>query len=120
MSDTRTLNDELQKLKGQYLSSVEFVADYVQLHFDDFTLTAYTPIDIIKNKEKTSIESAKYKDFLCSLIQMQVKEASFVEDRDMTLTFENNIDLKISVEKDSYRGPEALQLTSKNGPIWVA
>jgi hypothetical protein len=121
MNDSqKTLNDELKELKGQRLSSVEFVADYVQLHFDDFTLTAYTQIDVIHGEEKISLGNPKYRDLLCSQIQFQVKDASFVKDREIIIIFDDNIILKVSLAEESYRGPEAMQLTSRDGSIWVA
>jgi hypothetical protein len=79
----RTLADALSELVGQPLSSVEFVQDYVQLHFDGPTLTAYTPPTVSFESAVTlAWEDAGYRDSLCKQIGSVVHRSEVQSERE--------------------------------------
>ncbi|WP_155121174.1 hypothetical protein [Bryobacter aggregatus] len=114
-----SLSAALSELRGRTLSSVEFVHDYLQLHFDGPTLTAYTLPIITKLGETLRLGQNGYRDALCGEIG-SVVEAAEAEHDDVTLTFQDGAVVSISVRDQDYRGPEALQLTLDEQRIWVA
>lgn len=62
------------KLINEQLSSVEFVQDYLQLHFDGRTITSYIwPIINIKN-ESLIFGDVLYRNALCDFIGNKVKD----------------------------------------------
>ncbi len=56
----------LKDLMGQRLSSVEFVQDYLQLHFDDYTLTIYNRLRLESRGTYLADQRAGFKD-ACAL-----------------------------------------------------
>jgi hypothetical protein len=119
MTDFPTLTDALSRLKGTALSSVEFLRDYVQLHFDGSTLTAYTQPYLVRESKATSWGDSTYRDSLCALIGVQIEGTEVIEGRELTLVFDDGTALKVSLDNRDYRGPEALEFVSGSGPSWV-
>jgi hypothetical protein len=122
MTDTarnQTLADAIAKLPGHVLSSVEFVADYVQLRFDGPNLTAYTPPSVSWGSENYTWGQARYRDVLCGRIGSRVESTS-VDDQQVSIAFESGPVIRISLRDADYRGPEALQFSLDKDRVWVA
>lgn len=76
------------KLINEQLSSVEFVQDYLQLHFDGRTITSYIwPIINIKN-ESLIFGDVLYRNALCDFIGNKVKDIFFKDKEYLVLYFE--------------------------------
>jgi hypothetical protein len=114
-----TLTDALRTLVGSALSSVEFVQDYVQFRFDGPCLTAYTQPKIRTSNGTLSWSDPGYRDALCSQIGCLITNASSDGD-DVSVCFAGVTCITISLRRDDYRGPEALQLSLESTQIWVA
>jgi|HubBroStandDraft_1064217.scaffolds.fasta_scaffold135262_1 hypothetical protein len=114
----QTLADALGNLAGHALSSVEFVADYVQLRFDGPTLTAYTAPTVSWGSESHVWGEPGYRDALCRQIGCRI-ERTAVDDQQVSIAFESGATVLISLRDDDYRGPEALQLLLDKDRIWV-
>jgi hypothetical protein len=115
----QTLAEGLGTLVGHALSSVEFVADYVQLWFDGPCLTAYTQPVVTWESEGISSGQCGYRDILCAQIGCRV-ERTEVDKQRVSIIFESGAVVSISLRDDDYRGPEALQFwLDKKDPIWV-
>ena len=112
------LSAALSELCGRTLSSVEFVHDYVQLHFDGSTITAFTLPIISRSGETVSWGEDGYRDALCEEIGCSIEVAGFEHD-DVSLTFQDGTVISISVRDKDYHGPEALQLSLDEQRIWV-
>jgi hypothetical protein len=122
MADThtkQTLTDALGKLAGRMLSSVEFVADYVQLWFDGPCVTAYTSPTVSWGSETLSLGQPGYRDGLCRQVGCRV-ERTQADDRRVSIRFESGAAISISLRDDDYRGPEALRFSMDKDHIWVA
>ena len=115
----QTLADALQSLTGRALSSVEFVADYVQLRFDGPNLTAYTRPTVSWGDESYIWGQPGYRDAICRQIGCRV-ERTAVDNRQASILFEGGAAVLISLHDNDYRGPEALQFTLDKDRIWVA
>src|SRR5262249_40424713 len=103
----KTLNSALNQLVSSPLSSVEFVQDYMQLHFDGSTITAYIHPYIVRNERKLSWGDSGYRDSLCDLIRLTLEYAEISPSKELTLTFEDHTSIKITSSEIGYRGPEA-------------
>ena len=115
----RTLTDALGELVGHVLSSVEFVADYVQLRFDDACITTYTLPTVAWGAENLNWSQPGYRDALCREIGCRVERAA-VDGQQVSIAFESGTTLSISLRHADYRGPEALQFSLDKDRIWVA
>jgi hypothetical protein len=112
-----TLADALRKLVDHVLSSVEFVADYVQLRFDGPTLTAYTTPAVVRNNEKYLWGEPGYRDALCGEIGHQLRQIAV--DEQVRLTFDDGVSVLISLRDEDYSGPEALHFSLDKDHWWV-
>lgn len=77
------------KLIGEQLSSVEFVQDYVQLHFDGRTITTYVWPEVTFGKEAFSFGQESYRNKLCDLIGLEIKDLYYQEKDFLALVFKN-------------------------------
>lgn len=97
MKSKNLLND----LPNEQLSSVEFIQDYLQLHFDDKTLTCYIwPVLKCAGNEYTQ-EDRDYKNQLCNLIAQKVKQTIFNEKENLVIIFSNNSQVVLSLNEDN-------------------
>ena len=88
---------KLDAIIGQQLSSVEFVQDYVQLHFDGPYIIAFTwPV----------VES--YRDALCDRISRKVRTALISGGNAVTIGFDDGGTIRISLKQEDRVGPEAI------------
>jgi hypothetical protein len=115
---SQTLTDALGELVRHALSSVTFVADYVQLGFDGPGMNAYTTPIVTCGSESLSLGQPGYRDSLCGQIGCIV-ERSEVDDQRVSIVFENGAVISISLRDDDYRGPEALEFSLDKDRIWV-
>ncbi len=114
-----SLADALTALVGHDLSSVEFVRDYVQFHFDGGDLTAYPPPIVNFGTECPSWDQSGYRDALCREIGVKVAQVE-ADDKRISIVFENEMAVSISLLSSDYRGPEALQFRLEGcESIWV-
>jgi hypothetical protein len=115
----RTLAEALRELVGRVLSSVGFVADYVQLGFDGPGMNAFTAPTVARGSESLSLGQPGYRDGLCGQIGHGV-ESTEVNDRQVSIIFDNQVTISISLRDDDYGGPEALEFSlAPNDQIWV-
>ncbi len=95
------MEDFLDILIGEKLSSVTFVMDYVQVDFDGNGFTFYIwPVVTIDNIEYRFGEPF-YRDKLCSLITKIVKHVVFVNNKGIGIDFENESKLFLSLDPNN-------------------
>src|ERR1700686_1222650 len=66
--EAKNMTIPLEKIVGEQLSSVEFVQDYVQLHFDGPTITAFVWPTLNLGGNIMCFGDAGYRDALCARI----------------------------------------------------
>jgi hypothetical protein len=104
----------LDELKCQRLSSVEFVQDYIQLHFDGYTINLYNPVKVVGGSTTLRQGQIGFRDGLSSLINGVVRDVFYVEGDKVEVVFENGSSVVVSIADKDYSGPEALMLFSRN------
>lgn len=75
----------------EQLSSVEFVQDYLQLHFDGNTLTFYSWPEVIIENVNYDIGDLLYRNALCQLISQKVTDVLLLEKQQLTIFFHNSM-----------------------------
>ena len=75
-------------LRGQELSGVAFVRDYVEFHFDGPVLRAFVGPDLVRAQAPDlRFPDSGSRDALCALIGNTVREVRFEEQRTLELDF---------------------------------
>ncbi len=97
----------LSSLAGEQLSSVIFVADYVQFDFNGPILSAFSPPIVEVQGVRHQFPNQGSRDALCSLIQQFVASARAQDSRSLDVTFDSGARLSISLAPGAYEGPEA-------------
>ena len=104
----------LDELKSQRLSSVEFVQDYIQLHFDDYTINLYNPVKVVEGSTTLQQGQVGFRDGLCNLINGIVRDVFYIEGDKVEVAFEGGSSVVVSIADKDYSGPEALMLRSRD------
>lgn len=103
----RQIVSPLRSIVGEYLSSVSFVMDYLQLDFSGYGFTMNVwPTITTENRTLTHLDSG-YKDALCSVIGETASEVDEYWDTGLRLWFKNGsyINLSLKAERD-FPSPE--------------
>jgi hypothetical protein len=114
MSDKNGLN----RIVGEQLSSVEFIQDYVQLHFDGACLTAITLPAVTVDGVTRRHNDSGYRDALCVCIAKKVIAVK-VDEAEIRIDFGSGRSISISLQDKDYRGPEAAVFHDGHKPIVV-
>lgn len=97
----------LDKITGEQLSSVEFVQDYLQLHFDGPTLTLFSWPTVRLPERETCFGEAGYRDALCGVIAHKVSGVTIKADEVLVVRFDDGLAIAISLRPEDRTGPEA-------------
>lgn len=96
----------LTPLVGEQLSSVEFVQDYLQLHFDGPTLTLFVWPKLRVKEVVLRFSDPCYRDELCGRISHKVVQV-ITDDPDLlTILFDEESAISVSLRPEDRRGPE--------------
>jgi hypothetical protein len=113
-----TLTDALQTIVGCVLSSVTFVADYVQFDFNGPGLTAYTMPVVSSGSESLESGEPGYRDALCLQIGRHIERVQ-ADGQRVEIVFEGGSAISISLLDKDYVGPEAVQLSLDRDRTWI-
>tara|TARA_R110000823_G_scaffold216426_1_gene345983 strand:+ start:820 stop:1155 length:336 start_codon:yes stop_codon:yes gene_type:complete len=108
----------IEKLKGEQLSAVTFVQDYLQLHFDGPLLNVYSPLTISSGENKETSWSPNFRNALCAQIAKQVTQVELAETY-LRLTFSDQSSVSISLAENDYTGPEAVYFNGYNETVVI-
>jgi hypothetical protein len=106
------------QLVGSRLSAVTFVMDYVQCDFDAAKLTAYTVPTVREEGHTWSPTDSGWRDALCRRIGVVVRRVGR-SNEELSIDFEDNSEIAVSLRDGDYVGPEAFMLSSNNHPFVV-
>lgn len=109
----------LDELRGDRLSSVEFVADYVQLHFDGSSLTCFVwPSVEVGPGDVRTFGDAGYRDALCAFITHEVTGVEESEVAGLTLRFGPG-SLVVNPALEELVGPEIAMVQVPGDSRWA-
>lgn len=98
---------DLSTILGEELVAVEFVQDHLQLRFDGPLLTLYAWPHVLLSEYSLAFGEPEYRNALCTLIGEKVEEATLEEGDSLTLRFENDTVIALSLREEDLDGPEA-------------
>lgn len=109
----------IEPIVGEQLSSVEFVQDYVQLHFDGPNLTLFVWPVISFDGTTVRFGDPCYRDELCRRISRNVVEVTSEADNFITIKFDDGSSMSMSLKPEDRTGPEAgyFSVTRYNGQL---
>lgn len=108
----------LQSIVGEFLSSVEFVMDYVHLRFCGATLAAYRCPHVQLRYQTFLPNEPGYRDALCSLIGAPVEGADVQEGLYLRVSFAESRSVRIVLDPDEAKGRERASFWSASDRLW--
>lgn len=97
---SRKMNNLFKSIIGEQLGSVEFVQDYLHLHFDGPAIQYYIWPTVIIDGKLYNIQDLGYRDAICTIIANKVQSVNFVQNESLTLHFYNNSKIYLSLVRD--------------------
>jgi hypothetical protein len=98
---------DISDILGEELVAVEFVQDYLQLRFEAPLLTLYSWPHVLLSEFSIAYGEPEYRNALCSLIGEKVEQATLEDGDSLTLKFENDTVLALSLREEELDRPEA-------------
>jgi hypothetical protein len=122
--EPRRVISPLQTIVGEYMSSVTFVMDYLQLGFSDYRFNMYSWPTVTVQSRTLSQRDEAYKNAICALIGETLSAVDEYLDKGLVLQFKNgsSITLFLRVGRD-FPGPEVAEFHGPNTTfliIWRA
>jgi hypothetical protein len=104
-----------QHLVGRRLSGVTFVMDYVQLQFDPPpSINALTPITVRAGDRAAISGDESFRNLLCEQIPKTIRSVSLSDGEELILTFGDGSTISLSLRKEHYVCPEAINFYGPN------
>lgn len=107
------------ELRGNQLSSVEFVQDYLQLRFDGPCLNVYTPLTVSTGENTITSWNTGFRDLLCEQITKMVIKVSFEQENQLNIQFDDGSEISVSLKPDDYSSPDALYAHGFQKDRWL-
>jgi hypothetical protein len=98
---------DISEIVGEELVAVEFVQDFLQLRFDAPALTFYAWPHILLSEFSIAYGEPEYRNALCSLIGEKVEDATLDEGDSLTVKFENETVIALSLREEDLDVPQA-------------
>ncbi len=98
---------DVSAIEGQELTAVEFVGDYLRLRFDGPMLTLYAWPHVLLPEFSIAYGEPEYRNWLCAQIGQIVAKAALEELSALTIEFENEIVVALSLREEELSGPIA-------------
>ena len=108
------------ELRGEQLSAVTFVQDYLQLWFDGPGINVLNPMTITTRAGAVASWAPGFRDTLCEQITKLVADVERRPRESLTIVFEDGASLSISLRPEDYSGPEAYCAHGFKRDAWMA
>ncbi len=110
----------LSDLRGEEISAVCFVRDYVEFHFDGPILRCLSNPTIVVQGVEYRFPEPGSRDALCQVIGLTVREMTMEECQALKMTTTGDCKITIPLDTEHLRGPEAMHFVPQlNGPTQV-
>ena len=97
-----------EQLRGEQLSAVTFVQDYLQLWFDGPGINVTNPLTVQSGGLLVTSWQPGFRDALCSQIAKIVAAVECREGEAFIIRFEDGSQLSVSLREQDYTIPEAI------------
>lgn len=112
--------EHLKSIIGCELSAVTFVRDYIQLHFDGPTISAFTLPKVTSGNATLSHPDPGYKDALCARIGRLITAAYADPGQRLQIDFADGSSLSISLRPEDHVVAEAALYTDTQKNDWAS
>ena len=110
----------ISDLIGEEVSSVCFVRDYIEIHFDGPILRILSHPFTLQNDIKYCFPGPGSRDAICRLIGTTVVDVILDDNKSLNIITSDGSELSISLDLKQGHGPEAMHFVPIiNGPIQV-
>lgn len=86
---------DIFSVKGEELSGVCFVRDYIELHFDGPVIRCLADVSVFREEGEVGAKDISFRNSLCSVIGCQVVEVNVGEGNEIQIRFGNYDCLRI-------------------------
>ena len=107
-----------EQLRGEQLSAVTFVQDYLQLWFDGPGINVTNPLTVQTGQASVTSWQPGFRDALCSQIAKIIAAVECRDGEAFIIRFEDGSQLSISLRKQDYTTPEALYAHGFRDDAW--
>jgi hypothetical protein len=107
------------ELRGEQLSAITFVQDYLQLWFDGPGVNVLTPLTVKTLSGALTSWSPGFRDLLCGQIGKIVATVERRPAEALTIVFEDDSSLSISLRREDYTGAEAYYAHGFKENAWL-
>ena len=97
------------ELRGEYLSAVTFVMDYLQLDFSGRTINVYNPLAVSSGDAAITSWQPGFRDLLCAQITKVVVSVEFLAEQALTIRYEDGSSVSVSLRRADYTSGEAFE-----------
>lgn len=118
MDTDETTKALFEQLRGQQLSSVTFVKDYLQLWFDGPGINVTNPLTVMTPVQTITSWSPGFRDLLCEQIAKVVSNVERRSGEALAISFEDGSAMSISLRAQDYRSPEAYHAHGFRNNAW--
>jgi hypothetical protein len=109
-----------EELKGEQLSAVTFVQDYIQLQFDGPTINVTNPLEVGTRGRRIASWQPGFRDLLCEQITKIVQGVDLAKGEALRITFEDESYLSVSLRAEDYGvSPEAFYAHGFKNDQWL-
>ena len=95
------------ELRGEQLSGVTFVQDYLQLWFDGPGINVTNPLTVRSTDARITSWDPGFRDLLCSQIAKTVEAVEYRKGDALVIRFRDDSACTISLRQEDYTSPEA-------------
>jgi hypothetical protein len=108
------------ELRGEQLSAVTFVQDYLQLWFDGPGIDVTNPLEVTCGDQRLVSGQPGFRDLLCGQIAKVVRLVEYLAGDALKITFEDGSRLSISLRSEDCDSPEAFFAHGFKNGAWSA
>lgn len=98
----------LDELRGEQLSAVTFVQDYLQLWFDGPGINVTNPLTVQSGSGSVTSWQPGFRDTLCAQITKIVAEVEVRDGEAFIIRFKDGSLISVSLRNQDYTSPEAI------------
>jgi hypothetical protein len=110
-----SVNTISQHVVGRRLSAVTFILDYIQLQFDPPpTINALTPVTVRSGDRRAISGEETFRNLLCEQIPKTVRSVSLIDGEALIISFEDSSSISLSLRKQDYVVPEAINVYGRD------
>ncbi len=110
-----TIRRAFDGLIGDRLTSVTFIFDYAQLHFDEHGFTVNSSMSIVTPTSMTKSDEPGFKDLLCNQFGKAVD--AYELEQDFFSIGLGDCSIRVSLKDADFKGPEAAEFFSKHASV---